>query len=71
MTKAFAFAPDERAFIDAYLSNVAEAPQDVVVDFLLMEDEHFYEKYGTEYYTGLADAWGVWWEARRYEEVTV
>lgn len=81
----------------AYSANVAEAEPNIVKDYLLMDGDEFYETYGTEYYTGLADevaefftkfmeddpeimmpmyrwesivdAWGVWWEARRYEEI--
>ena len=57
---------DELAFVDAYLSNVADAPRDVVEDFLFLEDDQYYDKYGNEYYTGLADAFGVWYDALAY-----
>lgn len=60
------FTQDELAFMDAYLSNVAEAPRDVVEDFMRMEGDEFYEKYGNEYYTALADALGVWYDALAY-----
>lgn len=57
---------DEMAFVDAYLSNVAEAPRDAVEDYLFLDDREFYDKYGNEYYTGLADAFGVWFDALAY-----
>lgn len=57
---------DELAFVDSYLSNVADAPRDVVEDFLFLEDDQYYDKYGNEYYTGLADAFGVWFDALAY-----
>jgi hypothetical protein len=31
-----------------------------------MDGDDFYETYGTEYYTGLADAHGVWEDALKY-----
>lgn len=59
--------PDELAFMSAYQSNVADAPPDVVEGFLRAEDgDSFCKQYGNEYYTGLADAWGVWEEAMDY-----
>jgi hypothetical protein len=59
--------PDELAFMDAYQRNVADAPANVVEDFLRAEDhDTFCEQHGSEYYTGLADAIGVWDDAKRY-----
>ena len=59
--------PDELAFISAYGSNVADAPPDIVEAFIRAEDgDSFCKEYGNEYYTGLADAWGVWEEAMDY-----
>lgn len=59
--------PDEKAFMDAYRSNVADAPANIVEAYLRSESgDKFCEEYGTEYYTGLADAWGVWYDALSY-----
>lgn len=59
--------PDELAFMSAYQSNVADAPPDIVEAFIRAEDgDSFCKQYGNEYYTGLADAWGVWEEAMDY-----
>jgi hypothetical protein len=59
--------PDEMAFMDSYSSNVADAPPDVVEAFIRAEDhDAFCREYGDEYYTGLADAHGVWYDALTY-----
>ena len=58
---------DEMAFVDAYLSNVAEAPREVVEEFVRAENhDKFCMEYGHEYYTPLADSWGVWYDALAY-----
>ena len=59
--------PDEIAFMDAYSSNVADAPPEVVEAFIRAEDgDSFVKEYGMEYYSGLADALGIWDEAKSY-----
>jgi hypothetical protein len=59
--------PDELAFMDSYSSNVADAPPEVVEAFIRAEShDDFVREYGNEYYTGLADAIGVWDDAKRY-----
>ena len=59
--------PDEQAFMDAYRSNVADAPPNVVEAFIRAEEhDKFCEEYGNEYYSGLADAHGVWYDALMY-----
>jgi hypothetical protein len=56
---------EQLAFVEAYLSNVASANRDTVIKFLLAKDhDTFYEEHGDEYYTGLADARGVWYDAK-------
>jgi hypothetical protein len=56
--------PVEIAFMDAYHSNVGGAPPHVVEAYLRSEDnDQFCEEYGNEYYSGLADALGVWEDA--------
>ena len=61
------FNAEELAFIESYLTNVASADRDTVKKFLLAEDhDDFCEKHGDEYYTGLADARGVWCDAKRF-----
>jgi hypothetical protein len=64
------FTADELAFIDAYCANVADAPREVVEDFMVRGDERaFYDDY-SEYYTGLADAYTVWSDALAYARAT-
>ena len=59
--------PVEIAFMDAYQNNVGGAPPHVVEAYLRSEDnDQFCEEYGNEYYTGLADALGVWEDALAY-----
>jgi hypothetical protein len=61
------FNSEQRAFIEAYLSNVASADRDTVKKFLLAKDhDTFCEEHGDEYYSGLADARGVWYDAKRF-----
>ena len=60
--------PDDLEFIEAYDRNVSDAPREVVRLYLLSFDDFskaFYEDY-SEYYTGLADAHGVWEDALKY-----
>ena len=58
---------EQLAFVEAYLSNVASADRDTVVKFLLAKDhDTFCETHGDEYYTGLADARGVWYDAKQF-----
>jgi hypothetical protein len=60
------FTEEQQAFMEAYHSNVGCAPPDVVKLFLLTkDDDNFYEDY-SEYYSGLADARGVWEDAKSY-----
>lgn len=60
------FTEEQQAFMKAYLNNVADAPIQVVQAFILSkEDDDFYEDY-TEYYSGLADARGVWEDAKTF-----
>jgi hypothetical protein len=59
--------PIEIAFMDAYQNNVGGAPPNVVEAYLRSEDnDQFCEEYGNEYYSGLADALGVWEDAMAY-----
>jgi hypothetical protein len=61
------FIPEQLAFIESYLTNVASADRDTVKKFLLAKDhDEFCELYGDEYYTGLADAHGVWYDAKKF-----
>jgi len=55
---------DEIAFTDAYLRNVADANEKVVHEFLqsLHDHDKFCEDYPC-YYSGLADAHGMWKDA--------
>ena len=58
---------DEVAFVDACMSNVADIPREVVEDFLRAENhDEFCNQYGHEYYTPLADAKGMWDDAKSY-----
>ena len=59
--------PDELAFMEAYDTNVSGASPSVVEAFLRAEShDQFCEEYGSEYYSGLADAHGVWYDALMY-----
>ena len=61
------FTEEQQAFIKSYESNVADAPTEIVQAFVLSEDDdQFCKDFGNEYYTGLADARGVWEDAKRY-----
>jgi hypothetical protein len=61
------FNKEQLAFMEAYLSNVASADRDTVKKFLLAKDhDTFCEEHGDEYYTGLADARGVWYDAKQF-----
>lgn len=58
---------EEIAFMDAYDRNVSGASPSEVEAFLRAEShDQFCEEYGMEYYTGLADAHGVWKDALAY-----
>ena len=58
----------DEAFIKAYAHNVANAPEDVVRRFLEVDDHtEFYKKHW-EYYTSIADAYGVWHAALSYAQ---
>ena len=55
---------EEIAFMDAYDRNVSGASPSEIEAFLRAEShDQFCEEYGTEYYTQLADARGVWNDA--------
>lgn len=59
--------PVEIAFMDAYHNNVGGAPPHIIEAYLRSEDnDKFCEEYGNEYYSGLADALGVWEAAMAY-----
>ena len=61
------FTEEQQAFMKAYHSNVGSAPSDVVIAFILSEShDEFCREYGNEYYSGLADAIGVWDDALAY-----
>jgi hypothetical protein len=55
---------EEIAFMEAYTRSVGDADSNYVEAYLRAEDDRqFCDEYGNEYYTGLADAHGVWREA--------
>ena len=61
------FDAEQLAFIESYLTNVASADRDTVKKFLLAKDhDEFCDLHGDEYYTGLADARGVWYDAKQF-----
>lgn len=60
------FTEEQLAFIKAYSQNVAVADDDVVKAFVLSDDHDEFYKDHSDSYTGLADARGVWEDARRY-----
>jgi hypothetical protein len=57
---------EDEAFIEAYANNVANAPEDVVREYLAVNNHtEFYEKHW-EYYGSIADAHGMWHAALSY-----
>lgn len=60
------FTDEQRAFIKAYSTNVAVADDDVVKAFILIDDHDEFYKDHSDTYSGLADARGVWEDAKRF-----
>lgn len=60
------FTDEQLAFIKAYSTNVAVADDDVVKAFLLIDDHDEFYKDHSDTYSGLADARGVWEDAKRF-----
>jgi hypothetical protein len=57
---------EDEAFIEAYANNVANAPEDVVREYLAVDNHtEFYEKHW-ECYSSIADAHGMWHAALSY-----
>jgi hypothetical protein len=65
------FTDEQIAFMKAYSCNVADAGPEIVALFLQMEDDHdaFYELH-SEYYSGIADARGIWNDAINWANKT-
>jgi len=62
---------EQQAFARAYQRNVAVASKDEVAEFFTKYMDEDPEIMMPLYrWESIVDAWGVWWEARRYEEVT-
>tara|TARA_R110002126_G_scaffold63690_2_gene163273 strand:+ start:788 stop:1177 length:390 start_codon:yes stop_codon:yes gene_type:complete len=60
------FTEEQLAFMKAYLTNVAVANKSVVKAFMLSQDDDEFYKDHSETYSGLADARGMWEDAKRY-----
>ncbi len=60
------FTEEQLAFMKAYLTNVAVADKSVVKAFMLSQDDDEFYKDHSETYSGLADARGMWEDAKRY-----
>lgn len=61
------FTEEQQAFMKAFHSNVGSAPSDIVKAFILSDShDEFCREHGNEYYSGLADAIGVWDDALMY-----
>ena len=60
------FTEEQLAFIKAYSTNVAVADDDVVKAFVLIDDHDEFYKDHSDTYSGLADARGVWEDAKRF-----
>jgi hypothetical protein len=60
------FTEEQLAFIKAYSTNVAVADDDVVKAFVLIDDHDEFYKDHSDIYSGLADARGVWEDAKRF-----
>jgi hypothetical protein len=60
------FTEEQLAFMKAYLTNVAVANKSVVKAFMLSKDDDEFYKDHSETYSGLADARGMWEDAKRF-----
>ena len=60
------FTDEQLAFIKAYSTNVAVADDYVVKAFVLSDDHDEFYKDHSDTYSGLADARGVWEDAKRF-----
>jgi hypothetical protein len=60
------FTEEQLAFMKAYLTNVAVANKSVVKAFMLSQDDDEFYKDHSETYSGLADARGMWEDAKRF-----
>ena len=60
------FTDEQLAFIKAYSTNVAVADDHVVKAFVLSDDHDEFYKDHSDTYSGLADAHGVWRDAKNF-----
>ena len=60
------FTDEQLAFIKAYSTNVAVADDEVTKAFVLSDDHDEFYKDHSDTYGGLADARGVWEDAKRF-----
>ena len=60
------FTDEQLAFIKSYSTNVAVADDDVAKAFVLSSDHDEFYKDHSDTYGGLADARGVWEDAKRF-----
>lgn len=60
------FTDEQLAFIKAYSTNVAVADDDVAKAFVLSNDHDEFYKDHSDTYSGLADAHGVWRDAKNF-----
>ena len=60
------FTDEQLAFIKAYSTNVAVADDEVTKAFVLSGDHDEFYKDHSDTYSGLADARGVWEDAKRF-----
>ena len=60
------FSDEQLAFIKSYSTNVAVADDDVAKAFILIDDHDEFYKDHSDTYSGLADARGVWEDAKRF-----
>ena len=60
------FTAEQLAFIKAYSTNVAVADDEAIKAFVLSDDHDEFYKDHSDTYSGLADARGVWEDAKRF-----
>ena len=60
------FTDEQLAFIKSYSTNVAVADDEVTKAFVLSDDHDEFYKDHSDTYGGLADARGVWEDAKRF-----
>ena len=68
LNKPQTLSASDEEFIKAYDRSISNAPEDVVREYLLMEDPQEFYKLYREYYESVSDAYSIWCEALDYRK---